>query len=375
MSYQHNLMAHQVATELLQQLRSGRALWAHPRLTVRATLWQGMSDWPRPDIAFEDLSSSASLALEFKPPNQPKREYVTGLGQALTYLNEFEFAGLVVPERAGDGLEIGRYLSGLLGGLLNALPIALLTYGQTPSALRVLQPLKDRLSPPSTIPAGIGRNVFWGYWRDLSSYDLLSMLTLADAPRHCSFKGAFGRFWRDFAVRGRAQTWEGRARKSKSSDAPSYLAERLNAWLALRHAGLMSVDAHLTPDGHDLLRVGKIYGAGSAAFLQALARQVLTVGRHLELILWVDEAQRVMPPSRKHRADRYYREIDRMLAQEGVIAAPLRTRAKAYFLRDEPKLWNKLGLLVQGDGGRLFHPGYGLAFNWRRIISSLEATV
>ena len=89
MPYNHDLMAHQASAALLGDLRAGKADWSHQRLSKKTTLWQGVTDWPRPDIAFEDRTTRASLAIEFKPPNQAKREYVTGLGQALTYLTEF----------------------------------------------------------------------------------------------------------------------------------------------------------------------------------------------------------------------------------------------------------------------------------------------
>jgi hypothetical protein len=61
------------------------------------------------------------------------------------------------------------------------------------------------------------------------------------------------------------------------------------------------------------------------------------------------------------------------LAKAGIIAAPAKGAAKATFLRDEPKLWNKLGLLSQSGKGRYFHVGYGLVFDWRRIISVVES--
>ena len=56
MSYEHNLMAHQVSAQLLTELRSGVAAWAGGCLTSKSTLWQGVADWPRPDIAFQDPS-------------------------------------------------------------------------------------------------------------------------------------------------------------------------------------------------------------------------------------------------------------------------------------------------------------------------------
>ena len=123
MSFEHNFMAHKVSSILLGCLRSGNASeWAPPRLSVKTTLWQGFADWPRPDIAFEDQTNNSSFAIEFKPPNHPKREYVTGLGQAITYLRGFEFSGLVIPRRAADGFDISTYLLDVLNTDLPELP-------------------------------------------------------------------------------------------------------------------------------------------------------------------------------------------------------------------------------------------------------------
>ena len=373
MGFKHNLMAHQVSAVLLQQLRAGSAHWSHERLTTKVTLWQGMSDWPRPDIAFEDRSTQASLALEFKPPNQSKREYVTGLGQALTYLNDFEFSGLVLPEFSSDGFQIADYFRDMLARDLTDVPIALFSYQRTPTKLSVLRPLTARRSPPGKLPAGIGRKVFWGYWRDLSNYDLLVLLDFADKHERGGFERVFLTFWKKVATKGKARTWENKARKPKSMDAPSFDGEKINAVLAVRHSGLMSSDGRLTAEGHDLLRVGKIYGADSRAFLEQLALQVLTVGRHMDLIFWVEEQQRSIPAERKSTASDYYDALDHRLVDAGIIATRPETAAKAHFLRDEPKLWNKLGLLMRYRGQRYFHPGHGLAFNWRQIVSVLEA--
>jgi hypothetical protein len=375
MGFEHNLMAHQVSALLLQQIRTGNAAWSHPRLTTKATLWQGMADWPRPDIAFEDRSTRSSIALEFKPPNQPKREYVTGLGQSLTYLNDFEFAGLIVPEVSNDGFAIAQYFCDMLrAGVLGKMPVALLAYRKQPSNLTVLQPLRDRVNGPNKLPAGIGAKVFWGYWRDLSSYDLLTFLTLVDRSKPKQFERVFDKFWTTQAVTGRARTWEGELRKKKQLNAPGRLGERINVWLAMRNAGLIDSSARITADGYELLSVGKIYGADSAAFLDTLARHVLTNGRHLDLILWVEDQQRFIPDSKKKDAESFYVTLDKRLIREGIIAPPPPNAAKQHFLRDEPKLWNKLGLLVHSGKDRYFHEKHGLVFDWRRIISILDGT-
>ena len=374
MALQHNFMAHEVSTLLLDQLRTGKAAeWATHRLTKKATLWQGKADWPRPDIAFEDRTNGSSLAIEFKPPNHPKREYVTGLGQAITYLSDFEFSGLVVPNLSADGFGIGSYLASLLDRQLAALPIALFTYDLDPKAIVVRRKLTTRKSPAPGIPQGVGRKVFWGYWRDLSRFDLFELLRLTDFMTARSFDDVFCEFWNTLAVRGKARTWEGSPRKKKKMPqaAPNYKGERLNARLAMRHAGMISAGGDLTALGHELLRVGKIYGPESAAFSDGIARLVLLEGGHLDLIFWVEEQHRFLTASDRNTSDAYFKALDGALVQAGVIASRPESAPKAHFLRDEPKLWNKLGLLLRHGRGRYFHQGLGLAFDWRKIVSVL----
>ena len=212
--------------------------------------------------------------------------------------------------------------------------------------------------------------MFWGYWRDLSSHDLLTLLDLMDR-RAASADKAFDVFWRKFATTGLARTWEGNMRKKKSGTPHS--SEKLNARLAMRHAGLVDSDGRMTTAGYRLLNTGRIYGADSTAFMEELARQVLITGRHLDLIFWVDEKTRLIRPNRRGTAPKYYRALDLQLARDGIISAPSSTAAKQHFIRDEPKLWNKLGLLVKANSRQYFHPGHGLAFDWRKIISVLGA--
>ena len=148
----------------------------------------------------------------------------------------------------------------------------------------------------------------------------------------------------------------------------------MNAHLAMKHSGLLDSDDRLTADGYKLLHIGKIYGPQSVAFLDTLAAQVLITARHLELILWIEEQQRFISSLSKRDAKHFYRAVDLRLEKIGIIAAPASGAAKVTFLRDEPKLWNKLGLLVPSGIGRYFHVGLGFVFDWRKIISVVESS-
>ncbi|MBM3302344.1 MAG: hypothetical protein FJY85_20625 [Deltaproteobacteria bacterium] len=327
-------------------------------------------------MGFEDRTTKSSLAVEFKPPGQPKREYVTGLGQSLTYLRDFEFSALIVPEQTEDRFPIADYFKECLEEeYATQIPIGLFAYAKDPSNpgdLHALVPLRNRSKPLNRIPQGVGRSVFWSYWRDLSNHDLLFLLGELSRGRGKTFEDAYRRYWSRLMTKGRALTWERNPRKAKEPDAPSFSAERLNSFLSVRHIGLVDASGNITEDGLRLARFGDVYGADSAWFLNSLANRVLIHGRHLELIFWVDEQQRRLPLSPKRNAGDFYAALDRSLQQEGIIARVPDGSGKPTFLRDEQKLWNKLSLLVPSDRQSYFHSGVGLVFNWRNIISAVN---
>jgi hypothetical protein len=359
-------MSHSVGKALLEAVRAGTADWVPAaRLSPATTYWQGVVDWPRPDQAFQDTSTGSSVAIEFKPPGHAKGEYVRGVGQIVTYLDTFEAAAIVVPRLASDGFPISDYLSDLLQKpFANALPVGLLDYTTDPALVRTRIPVRPRAGSVPPIPTG-KRKVFWAYWRDLSQYDLFDILQRMDAGH--TYDRAFEYFWRTRRAKGKARTWEGNNRKANAAGTPFAKSEHINTELSLRHAGLIDSTGRLTEDGIDMVRVGKVYGPESVAFRYRMGYQVLVIGRHLELLFWVNEAQAQLSRRDRGTSKKFYRALDDRLIAEGIIT-PARGRAKPTFLRDEPKLWNKLGLLVRTPGGQYVFRGEGFRFEWRTIV-------
>ena len=370
MSLLHNQMAHECGKSLLTSLRSGSANWIdRTKLSQLSTFWQGMADWPQPDQAFQDAGTKATVAVEFKPPGHSKTEYVRGLGQAVTYLDGFEFALLVIPERAADGFQIGKYLAKLVEGeVAGCLSHGVLTYESDPTQLTTLVSVPLRRSAPPASTAS-QRKVFWGYWRDLSQFDLYEILRAMDQGK--SYDQAFEWFWTNKREKGKAHTWE-HALRSSGRGAEFRKAEAINTRLSLRHCGLINADGTLTEAALALLQTGKVYGAASRAFLDRLARAVLLVGRHLELIFWIEEVQARLSTSALANSTEFYKAIDNELKAMGILATPSSGSGKQSFLRDEPKLWNKLGIMRKISVSRYFHPGRGLVFDWRAIISIID---
>ena len=107
----HDVLAYSVATELVRRVRAGRLPWdsifsAGAYLTASRT-------WPVPDFVLVDPDRQVTAAAEFKPPKQTKREYLTGLGQALAYGRDFNYGLLVLPTIADDGYPIAEHVRSL----------------------------------------------------------------------------------------------------------------------------------------------------------------------------------------------------------------------------------------------------------------------
>ncbi|MFH0817499.1 MAG: hypothetical protein V1909_02585 [Candidatus Micrarchaeota archaeon] len=371
MIYEHHHMAHLATSAMLSDIRKGQATWTvNNRLSPKTTYWQGVADWPRPDNAFQDSSNGSSLAIEFKPPGHDKGEYVRGLGQAVTYLQNFEMSAMVLPHRANDGYPIAAYLADLLESkIAPRLPIAVFEYAGDPSQLTVRLALAPREGKSPSIPKR-DKRVFWAYWRDLSQFEIFELLCELDRPG-ATYERAFRKFWSKLRSRGKALNWEQATRKPTSSEAYFY-SEKINTNLSMRHIGLIDSRGCLTDAGYDLLHHGKIYGPSSISYLMKLGNLILTFGRHLELMLWIEEKQRIVPARHKKDATGFLRVLDRELEKAGIIAEAPKGMAKATFLRDEPKLWNKLGLLMKSGANSYFFPKEGYRFNWKTCIEMVN---
>jgi len=285
----------------------------------------------------------------------------------LTYLADFEFSGLVLPERSSDGFKIADYVVEVINRDLNKLPLMVLSYGTKPTNFSILRKLKARSGAKPPKHSTKKQRTFWGYWRDLSNYDLYEILRIIDVKPGKDFGTSFQVFWNKFIANKKARKWDGNFRNVSASG--NVASERINAFLSMRHSGLIDPEGQLTLSGLDLLHTGKIYGPDGSAFLNLLAHFVLTNGRHLDLILWVEDQTRKLKPKSKSTAPAYLTALDKQLVAAGVIPPRPKNAAKANFIRDEPKLWNKLGLLEKRTATQYFHPKAGYQFDWAKIIS------
>lgn len=342
-------------------------------------------DWPRPDYVLYDNANEVTYANEFKPPKQSKREYLTGLGQTMAYLQKHDYAGLILPKYSDDGFEISKYILNLLDSYeFNHLPISLIEYDEdnietNPStSVNILKSITvERGSKPINKGQSSVSKTFWCFWRDASHYEIYELLKLAD--KYNDEEGdiytqyVYEEFY-DMMVNGKTKQWDGSSRNKKYSES-SKKSEKQNYKIPLFHLGLWSQsEGRLTPKGYKLLTIGKIYGVNSKHFKDFLTYLLLIDGKHLQLINEITEYQRNTEFLSENRNE-FYLNLDTYLESKGFIGkrkpTAITTNAKVSYLRDEPKLWNHLGLIEKRNKKDYFYPKEGFKFNWNKITELL----
>ncbi len=334
-------------------------------------------DWPRPDYVCLDEELDATYALEFKPPFQTKREYLTGLGQSLSYLQKHTYSGLILPYTADDGFPIAEFVSNTLHSPeFENVATSLYAYDHNNQSINILRPISAlrTLVTPKKITESV--KTFWCWWRDLSHYELYDLLNLSfvfsDEPGDIYTNHIYPTFYK-MMVDKKTRKWDGRPR-SKTASTASMKAEKQNYKIPLVQLELWSrSEGRLTNLGFTLLEVGKKYGANSKKFFDFLTYLILVNGKHLDLINIVDKFQKMTDISQSSKDHTIALEL--FLTDNGCIGkrkpSAIKTGAKNSYMRDEMKLWNKLGLLYSYNRTSYFFPNEGYKFNWERITDVL----
>ncbi len=335
--------------------------------------------WPRPDYVCFDNELQQSFAFEFKPPKQTKREYLTGLGQSIAYLQKHHYAALIVPRKAESFL-ISEYIKTVLElDHLKGLPLALIDYdediiGSEPNrSIRLLKPISEKREV--VLQKASLNETYWCWWRDGSHYEVLQLLQLSDKYNDqvgdIYSEYIWPEFWK-LMVEGKTKQWDGSPRTiSGDSDTPN-TSYKQNYKIPLFQLGLWEQgEGRLTIEGYKAMSFGKLFGPDSSQFKDYLTQLILLNGKHLQLIQDVIEFQKTASPEEKSSSANFKKGIENFLESKGSIGArkPGRTTtdAKGSYLRDEPKLWNKFDLLERDNNGNYFFEGEGYKFDWVRI--------
>lgn len=338
--------------------------------------------WPRPDYVCYDYDLDQSIAFEFKPPNHQKREYLTGLGQTLSYLEKHHYSGLILPTVV-EGFEIAQHISNILSlDVFARHHIAVIGYNERTlesdplNSIQLLKSVADERT--GEIVTNDLSQTYWCWWRDISHYEISTLLNILD--KHSNKTGdiysqyAWPEFWA-MMVAGQTRTWEGQGRR-KTDNARNRASEKQNYKIPLFQLGLIEPsEGRLTVEGYKLISVGKIYGLDSSLYLDYLTKLVLIEGKHLILIQDLEEFKNIATATSLVSQDQFRIDFEQYLNDNNSIGRrkPGRTTTgnKVSYIRDEFKLWNKLGLLKTVGTRNYFVNGRGIEFNWSRITEIL----
>ena len=372
----HDAMATKCGDQILNYIRTGHASYKQ----IFSTAMSRISDWtwPRPDYVCFDSGLNCTYAMEFKPTNQTKREYLCGLGQSLSYLQKHMYSGLIVPTVADDGFKISAFINNTLQAPeFKDVGISLYEYDPKTLNVSILRGITTTRTAAGLIVTSPTNNTFWSWWRDMSQHELLQLMSLSF--KYNEFNGdiytskIFPEFWSELTV-GNTLTWEGKKRKPVSLASQNQIKQ--NYKIPLNQLDLWNPSTgKLTSLGLKLLQIGKQYGADSQIFMSALSYLILVDGKHLELIKKIEEYQRanVIPT----KSDAFLVGIENDLQAAGCIGPrkPSARRGtatgKPSYIRDEPKLWNKLGLMKMKGKTQYFFPNEGYHFDWHKIADVL----
>lgn len=374
MSGYHDQLASIVGDFAVKKIRDNNLEW---KQIFRPTIHRvGDWNWPRPDYVCFD--TTVTYALEFKPPRQSKREYLTGLGQCIAYLKKHNYSGLILPRLADDSFEISKFILETMGlEAMAGLPITLIDYDENTlftdpdRSIRIIRPInaeRTEILVPST-----GNETYWCWWRDMSNFEVYDLLKLAyryrDEPGDIYTTSIWPAFSKQLK-KNATKTWEGIYRNKTLTEA-TLKAEKQNYKIPLFQLGLISQGSgRITNTGIRLMFFGDLYGPDSQTFRDYLAQLLLVEGRYLELLKDLDRFQKENFDHIGDTAPDLYLHFEDYLEAKGSIGprkpSAKTTGAKATYIRDETKICNKLGL-IESKGNRYFIPNEGIHINWERI--------
>lgn len=370
----HDNLATYCGDYILNKIRIGDSAFKQvfSSKMVRSADW----DWPRPDYVCIDEEQKCSYALEFKPPHQNKREYLTGLGQSLSYLQKHMYSGLIIPTVADDGFHIADFVKDtLVSPEFDNVALSLYSYNLYDGEVSLLRAINHKRENSSIKEVDIDKTeTFWCWWRDCSQYELFELLNLSfiynEAEGDIYTDKIFPEFY-DKLINGKTLMWEGIPRQ-KNDTPKSRNSEKQNYKIPLTQLELWN-NGRLTDLGLKMLEIGKKYGPNSDAFMNALGYLVLVDGKHLDLIKMFEKFQKdnIIPDKR----EAFLLNIESYLTEQGCIGTrkpgEITTNAKVTYIRDEPKLWNKFGIVEKANKRDIFFKNEGYHFNWHKISDIL----
>lgn len=344
--------------------------------------------YPRPDFVLLSRSKEPNydLAFEVKPPHADKREYMTGLGQSISYLQYYPVSYLIIPDEVIDGFSIPSFMAANIQ-TAQLSSIGLITYDISNFAPNIEIQALPQKNTPKKISHRHSRP--WLFWMDTSIEEIAKILILIACNPESSLDEIKQKIWLEVLS----------IRYENSTRPQSYI---LNYSLFLSSLELWDGEGKLTVIGNRLKEISTQYDYNSIEFKNALHYLILTKGGYLRLLKLVQKFQDEAKFDRKGSAPTLDKEIKKLRKEcESDKSEDLECIVEKF--ESEGKEWLRLlacQALREGYGkdlsqvlddiSRRFSPyfhkyldtgflhdrkylrGKGYSINWSRIISLIE---
>lgn len=331
-------------------------------------------DTPSVEYAYQNVESLNTIAFLFPDMSANEQDWVKETLEALNY-----YDSCVTCFPSNSLAEANIYCDYLVEKGLDSLQIGTVAYDRNANIMVLkMYVLADTSSKKRTQSE---RKSYWCWWRDASHFEVATLLELSvkyDSEEEDIYtKKVYPEFY-DMMINQQTKQWDGSPRKKNYSVA-SFKAEKQNYKIPMCQLGLWDAPTgHITDKGRTVLEVSRRHGVGSPVYLAYLSKLLLLDGKHLDLIKDLDDFQKNCSEIIPESSAEYFILFDNYMENKGSIGTrkptAVKTGAKKAYVRDEPKLWNKLGFIIPSGKGRYYWPFTGIKFNWTRINEVLLTT-
>lgn len=338
--------------------------------TRRIATW----DTPQIEYAYQNLESLNTIAFLFPDEKKNEEDWVK---DSVEILNVFD--SCIVCFSSNQLYDANSFCDCLAMKGLDSLQVGTIAYDTSGHIITLKMYIRSDTSS-KTRSKGEQKS-YWCWWRDASHYEVAMLLELSekydDLKEDIYTNKVYPEFY-DMMINRQTKQWDGTPRKKNYSKA-SYKSEKQNYKIPMCQLGFWNVQTgHITPKGKLLLEVARRNGDGSDIYLKYLSKIILLDGKHLDLIKDLDEFQKKCPEIVPESSAEFFVLFDNYMETKNSIGTrkptAIKTGAKKAYVRDEPKLWNKLGIIIPSGKNRYYWPFKGIRFNWTKINEILLST-
>ena len=426
MTVYHNRSAQIVSGRILYSWRN-KNQWINPFVSINTQRTASPNTFPSPDALFQDWGKKTKISLEFKPYKETKRGIMTGVGQAIAYLNKSHASILVCSSKVED-FNMEDYLKKTFNKFIyGKLPIALFTYqGEQLENLKLVVDIDPSLFQKekiSKIPFKGSGLPYFAYWRDLptdgfyklarAAKEILSADNRSEKVWDEFFYKYFAPksslrtldeiesdiFFEDmktkmipFSVRKRklrSDIKEGKLKLnkalknlkdkgwSKEITDNNYRDYKKNHFNFMNHNNLWDENYYLTPLGYRFLERYEANINSPKNLVDEMAQILLVEGKHHNLIEEIKEITlNCNDPETLNNQKKYIKFIYNEMNKRGHVATNPNKKITGdrEYLRSERQLWGRMGLIQEQSPSKYkyFYPNEGFVFNELKINRLLE---